>query len=420
MIKAMKKIISVLLIISLIFTFGGCISTSSGRRNEHNTLPGETEANEEKTTVAEETPIPFSATEEYTEIKLKADTVASSYGAVGVQAAVIKGGKPYYTYEYGKANTETEKAVTPDTKFRIASLSKLVTDIIFMALCDEGKVSLDADISNYLGFTVRNPHFPDSVITPAMLMSHTGSIIDTSEFLESRLSGSSTPIKTLLSNSGSFSYSRPGESYTYSNFSVALIGCIAELVTNTPFEELAKKYVFSPLGIDAAFTASAINNKDLIAALYGNGGYSVDQQLSLSWHGTLGQSHHLVQGNLTISAKDYMNIAAVLSNGGVSADGTRILSEQSASELLKVRYDNGSFKSCFGLLKQTNVIEGTEVCTHTGSNFGMFSAFVIDPVAGNGVAVLTSGAPGTKDSATDIYSICLELIRELYPYVTSH
>ncbi len=411
--KVMKKIISILVILSLIFSLASCGSSEEETTKEHNTLPGETEENE-SVTFGEESEIPFTDTEDFTEIKQAADGIASSYGAVGVQAAVIKGGKLYYTYEYGKANTEQDKAVTPDTKFRIASLSKLVTDIIFMALADEGKVSLDADISDYLGFTVRNPYFPDSVITPAMLMSHTGSIIDTSAFLDSRLSGSSTPIKTLLS-SDSFSYSRPGESYTYSNFSVALIGCIAELVTNTPFEELAKKYVFSPLGIDAGFTGTAINGQELIATLYGNGGYSVEQQLALGWHETLGQTHHLVQGNLTISAKDYMNIAAVLSNGGVSADGTRILSEESAAELLKVRYDSGSFKSCFGLLKQTNVIEGTEVCTHTGSNFGMFSAFVIDPVTGNGVAVLTSGAPGTKDTATDIYSICLEIIRELYP-----
>ncbi|MBQ6898284.1 MAG: beta-lactamase family protein [Clostridia bacterium] len=414
--KAMKKLLSVSIILSLLLSFSSCISTEIPEETkEHETLSGEAllsdEAQDSKSTSEEAS---FTQTEEFAALKKKADEIASSYSATAVQAAVIKNGKLYFTYEYGKADIDTGKEITSDTKLRIASLSKLVTDIIFMALCDEGLVSLDGDIGDYLGFPVRNPGFPDKVITPAMLMSHTGSIIDTGAFLESRLSGSSSSIKELLS-SDAFAYYEPGTYYSYSNFSVALIGSIAELVTKTPFEELAKKYVFTPLGIDAGFTASAVKNQELIANLYGNGGYSVAQQMALSWHETLGQTHHLVQGNLTISAKDYMNIAAVLSNGGVSADGTRLLSEKAAQELLKVRYESDSFKSCFGLLKQSNVIEGTEVCTHTGSNFGMFSAFTIDPVTGNGVAVLTSGAPGTKDTATDIYSICLEIIRTFYP-----
>lgn len=414
----MKKILSLSIILSLLISFSSCIITGEPETtNGHELLPGEetyTSEYEESSLPPEEAASSFTETEDYSVLKEKTDAIASSYSATAVQAAVIKGGKLYFTYEYGKADIDTGKDITSDSKFRIASLSKLVTDIIFMALCDEGLVSLDGDIGDYLGFSVRNPNFPDTVITPAMLMSHTASIVDTSAFLESRLSGSSTPIKTLLS-SGAFSYSEPGTAYSYSNFSVALIGSVAELVTTTPFEELAKKYVFDPLGIDAGYTASAIENQDLIANLYGNGGYSVSQQMALSWHETLGQSHHLVQGNLTISAKDYMNIACVLSNGGVAGDGTRLISEEAASELLKVRYESDSFKSCFGLLKQTNVIEGIELCTHTGSNFGMFSAFAIDPVTGNGVAVLTSGAPGTKDTPTDIYSICLEIIRTLYP-----
>lgn len=379
----------------------------------HHTLPGESTSSVQENTESAEAATAFEDAQAFTDLKNTADTIAEAYGAAAVQAAVIKDGKAYFTYEYGKADIETDKAVTPDTKFRVASLSKLVTDIVFMALCEEGKVSLHGDISDYLGFSVRNPYFPDTVITPAMLMSHTSSIVDTTDFLDSRLSDSSTPVKQLI-NSDCFTYAEPGTYYTYSNFSVALIGCIAELVTDTPFEELAKKYIFEPLCTDAAYTAKAIRQKELIANLYGNDVYSVERQLALSWHEQLGQTHHIVQGNLTISAKDYMNIAAVLSNGGVSADGVRLLSEESTAELLKIRYENDSFKSCLGLLRQTNVIDGVEVCTHTGSNFGMFSAFVTDPVTGYGVAVLTSGADGTKDPDTDIYKVCLEIIKAFW------
>ena len=413
----MKKIIRIIIAICLTAAFTVNISCGAKAPDENDlssTSEQENTSSFTEETTSSEPETLFSSTEEFEALKNNVDAIAGNYSATAVQAAVIKDGKLYCTYEYGMADKEQQKTVTPDTKFRIASLSKLVTDIIFIALCDEGKVSLDADISEYLGFRVRNPYYPDTVITPAMLMSHTGSIIDTYAFLNSRNSGSSTPIKNLLTTDA-FSYAKPGTVYSYSNFSVALIGCIAELVTDTPFEDLAKKYVFSPLGIDAGFTASSLVNRELIATLYGNGGYTVSQQLALSWHPTLGQSHHLVQGNLTISARDYINIAAVLANGGESADGIRLISEDGAKQLLEVRYDNGSFCSCFGLIKQSGVIDGLELCTHTGSNFGMFSAFAIDPETGNGVVVLTSGATGVKDNSTDIYRICLDIIREMFP-----
>ena len=95
-----------------------------------------------------------------------ADAICRRYGAVGVEIALIRNGVVAGTYTYGYADKSQEKKVTPDTKFRIASLSKLATDVIFMALCDEGLCDPDENISQYLGYTVENPYHRDVPITP--------------------------------------------------------------------------------------------------------------------------------------------------------------------------------------------------------------------------------------------------------------
>ena len=403
----MKRKAIFIILLCLVITFSSCSFLNNTKKPEEDC----TTTFAETTTKPETTTEPITLlneTEDFEALCTELDAICNRYGATGVQAAVIKDGKLYCTYEFGTALKEPFKAVEANTKFRIASLSKLVTDIVFMKLCEEGKADINGDISDYLGFTVRNPHYPEKVITPSMLMSHMSSIIDSSQFLNSRLNGSEVKIETLLNSSSSFSYSEPGSSYSYSNFSVALIGCICEKITGESFEVLADKYIFDLLNIDAGYTASDLKKTELLAALYGSGGYSLEQQLSESFHPELGQTHHLVQGNLTISAKDYINIAAVLCNNGLSADGTRLLKKSSVEKIL-----NDSVG--FGHVKNSYVIDNKTLCTHTGSNFGMFSAFAIDPETGCGVVVLTSGASGTKYNSANIYDICLDLIRALYP-----
>ena len=65
-----------------------------------------------------------------------------------------------------------------DTKYRIASISKMVAAIGVMQQVEKGKIKLDADVSRYLGFTFRNPNFPGEKITARMLLSHTSSLRD--------------------------------------------------------------------------------------------------------------------------------------------------------------------------------------------------------------------------------------------------
>lgn len=349
------------------------------------------------------------------EIKKKADNISLKYGSVAVQVAVIENCELKYTYEYGYADNIKKTPVVADTKFRIASLSKFVTGAVFMKLCEMGKASLDDDISKYLGYKVRNPYFPDKVITPIMLMSHTSTIVNSDQFDYSLMNRSATPIKEILEYDSAFCMAEPGTYYAYSNFAVAILGAICEKITGVHFNDLARMYFFAPLEIDASYLAFELENSELLANLYGWEGLTVEEQMNVRPHETIGQTHHLVQGNLTTSAKDYAKFIAMICAGGVTEKGERLLSEDSINEMLKSRIYSEGLGSGFGVEENKNLYKGKTVYTHTGNCYGMHSTYMFDYETGNAVIVLTSGANIEYLDAYGMYDICVDFTKLFLP-----
>ena len=64
------------------------------------------------------------------------------------------------------------------TLYRIASVSKLMTTLAAMRLVEEGKLALDTDVGDYLGYQLRNPHHPHRELTLRSLLTHTSSLRD--------------------------------------------------------------------------------------------------------------------------------------------------------------------------------------------------------------------------------------------------
>lgn len=247
-------------------------------------------------------------------------------------------------------------------------------------------------------------------------MSHTSSLVDSSKFLISRQAHSSTSLQSLLQQNSSYSLYSPGTTYSYCNFDVAVIGAICEKITGRHFYELAEQYLFDKLDIDASYIAYRMTDAEKLAALYGYGGYSIEKQLNESFCDELGQTHHLVQGNLTISAKDYAEILCVLINDGVANNGIKILTNDSVDEMLACHYEDNGEQIGYGLWLTDAVIDGERLAVHTGSNFGMFSSFVFSPQSGDGIVILTSGADGAKDYTADMTCICHEMTEMLFDY----
>ena len=98
--------------------------------------------------------------------------------AVGVSVAVVKNNEIIYSQSFGLKNIETNTPLNNECIFRIASISKSFSATSIMQLIEAKKLSLDNDASDLIGFPLRNPNFPDKVITLKMLLSHQSSIND--------------------------------------------------------------------------------------------------------------------------------------------------------------------------------------------------------------------------------------------------
>ena len=104
--------------------------------------------------------------------------IYSNDSIVGFSVTAVKGDSFVYNNSFGLRNVKQNLPVNNNTRFRIASISKTITTLTLMTLYDKGLFKFDDDISKYLGFTLRNPKFPNDTITIRKILSHTSSLND--------------------------------------------------------------------------------------------------------------------------------------------------------------------------------------------------------------------------------------------------
>ncbi len=153
---------------------------------------------------------------------------------------------------------------TADQLFRVASISKTVPASRLLSLVSHGRADLDADVSIYLRETLRHPGFPDIIITPRMLLSHTSGLRNGEDFpvpfnrpLLARLSAAADEENF----SGWFApaHEPPGAWFSYSDTNYAVIAQIIERITDTRFDRFMRHALFEPLGLDIGYNWSGVS-----------------------------------------------------------------------------------------------------------------------------------------------------------------
>jgi CubicO group peptidase (beta-lactamase class C family) len=195
-----------------------------------------------------------------------------------LSAVAVRHGQIVYSKQLGSKRlaTATSPAQPADanTMYRIASLSKFVTALGTMKMVEQGRLSLDADISDYLGYRLRNPNFPDHQITLRMLLTHTSSLRDEGGFKWAP----TVDLKDALLPGGRFygkgdSWSKtapPGKYFEYVNFNWGIIATIMECAGGERFDHLMRHLIFDPMEMKAGFYLAdfAPANINDIATLY--------------------------------------------------------------------------------------------------------------------------------------------------------
>jgi CubicO group peptidase (beta-lactamase class C family) len=325
----------------------------------------------------------------------------------------------------GLADRAAGRALTIDDPVRIASISKLHVALGVMRLVEQGKLDLDEDVSDRLGFKLRNPAFPDRPITLRLILSHRSSLRDGVSYA---LPLDSSVQEAVAASEAWDLEHPPGTYFRYSNLGFPVVASVMEKATGERFDRLMDRLVLKPLGLEACFNWTTCSQATLAraAVLYAPDGTAVRDDL----HGApppcpvvpaadggcdlaayrLGSNGALFspQGGLRISVRDLATVGGLLLRRGRLADGTRFLKESSLAEMERLhwRFDgsNGDteqdFYCGYGLAvqilsrcapKDDPFADGKPRLGHAGDAYGLRSGLWIDPATGRGIAYFATG-----------------------------
>ena len=173
----------------------------------------------------------------------------------GVAIMVVKDGDIAYQLTRGIANINTRERITPQSNFRLASVTKHMTALAVLMLSDWGKVDLDVSLNEFF------PDFPQygDKITPRMLIHHTSGLLAYESLIKADektpLVGDQ-PIEQVvdadvleLIKKTDQTYFTPGTDWRYSNTGYALLALIIEKASSVSFPQFLKHNIFDPLGM---------------------------------------------------------------------------------------------------------------------------------------------------------------------------
>jgi CubicO group peptidase (beta-lactamase class C family) len=369
-----------------------------------------------------------------------------------LSVVAIRSGEIAYSQQLGSKRmaTATAKAQPADanTMFRVASISKMVTALGTMKLVEQGRLSLDADVSDYLGYRLRNPNFPDRPITLRMLLSHTSSLLD-----DAGISwGPKVALKDVLLPGGALygkgsmwsKTAAPGQYFDYGNLNWGLIATVMERAGGERFDRLMRRLIFDPMELKAGFYLADFAPADIgdIATLYRkrmkDGAETWDPQgpwiAQSDDFGTAapvppaGLDGYVVgtngtiygpQGSLRISVNELAKIMLMLMNEGRHAN-VQVLKPNTVAAMLARQWtvtgdgkagNGNTWQGLFhawglgnqhfldvssvkdGRASGDRLVEGGRFTGvgHVGFSWGLKSAFVFDPRTRNGMIYVTSG-----------------------------
>ena len=351
--------------------------------------------------------------------------VMDEYNAVGMAAVVVKDGQVIYDNAFGYKDLYQQIPLTTSHLMRIASISKSFTATGLLQLMEQGRLSLDDDISDLIGFQIRNPHHPDVPITLRMVLSHTASFRDKEDY--STLDHINPAVYGDCAESY-FDYA-PGQGYNYSNLGLNLAGTILEKVSGVRFDQYIMTHVIAPLGLHASHNVDLLDTARIAKIYHLDGDNYVESRAYVSVAHrledyTMGYSAPIFSptGGVKICPRDLATYMMMHMNYG-ELNGVRLISEAS-SRLMQtpvwIAQNKNEERYGLCLWEFENFIHddkynrpGHLLVGHTGDAYGLRSLMLWSPEDNWGIVAMTNGYTINPDldiveaMGNAIYDACL-------------
>lgn len=173
----------------------------------------------------------------------------SSFEAAGLAVGIVKNNRDYYTKAIGFQNLDTEKPLTENSIFHMASISKPVTATIIAKLYDEDHIDIDKPYIEYVPyFKMADSNYKK--ITIRELVTHLSGMPYIEDYgFDNPVYDSTASYQLVKSLFNKKLLREPGIEYDYSNYAYDILAELVKQISNRSFENYAKENIFVPLGM---------------------------------------------------------------------------------------------------------------------------------------------------------------------------
>ncbi len=282
----------------------------------------------------------------------------------GMVWGVVKDGKLVHVKGAGVQDTDSNRPVTAETLFRIASMTKSFTALSILKLRDEGKLSLDSLAEVYVP-EMRGWKYPtdDSPkIRVRDLLTHTAGFVTDDPWGDRQTPMPEADFTRLLSQGVPFTRA-PATAMEYSNLGYALLGRIVSNVSQQPYKDFVQRILLSPLSMASTGyeVAASPSERRALGYRWESAVWKLEPTMA---HGAFG-----AMGGLQTSANDYSKYVTFLLSAWPSRDGADSgpVKRSSVREL--------SQGANFPAVRQRPGTSGADACREASTyGMGMFAA----------------------------------------------
>jgi dipeptidyl aminopeptidase/acylaminoacyl peptidase len=320
--------------------------------------------------------------------------LAERHGLPGATLGILRGDE-LVEAAYGVLNVDTGVETTTTSVFQIGSISKVWTATVVQQLVDEGKLELDAPITDVLPELVLADPGTTAKVTMRHLLTHTSGI-DGDVFTDTGRGDDC--LEKYVHGLRDVAQNHPlGATWAYCNSGYVIAGRVIEKLTGGTWDAAIRERIITPLGLHRTGTLPEEALLHRTAAGH-NAGPSVAPVWTLPR--ALGPA-----GLITSTVADLLGFARLHLNGGVGPDGTRLLSEDGAAAMAAEQVElpeKHTLGDSWGLGWIRFGWDGRRLIGHDGNTIGQSAFLRLLPEQGLAVTLLTNGE-GARDLYQDLF-----------------
>ena len=311
-------------------------------------------------------------------------------GQPGISIGLVHDKELFWKKGLGFADLENKVVATPQTIYRIASITKLFTATAVLQLRDAGKLRLDDPIKKYLDwFEVQAKTEDDAPVCVRHLITHTSGLPReaAAPYWTSAEFPSYEKVRELLPGQKK---SLPTETrWKYSNLAVSLAGMIVAEVSGMPYEDYVEEFILKPLGMQNSFIRTIDPQNPLFAKGYGR--RLPDNSRSLR---PFGDCQGITPAaNMATNVEDLAEFLK-LQFRDAPAGGNQILKGSTLREMHTVHWLDPDWQSGWGWGFQVMRGSGKTLVGHGGSLMGFRTLLLFCPEDKFGMVILTNADDG--------------------------